>query len=175
MSTENCENYVIINGQKYILFDDETKKRLSFLKSVSPFEIVNGEIYYYIRPDGTISSAQYVEDATDESLSAVANCCRNIELLQQRAYWETLNRLLWRYSVEHDGDKIDWERDKCKYCIYYDHACVEWRIGKSYTCYHFQSYFYSEKIAKDAIEEIILPFIEIYPNFNPMAVYNGNH
>lgn len=172
MSTENCENYAIINGKKYLISDDEAEKCLSFLKSVSPFEIVNGEIYYYIQPDGTISSAQYVEDATDESLSAVANCCRSIELMRQRAYWETLNRLLWRYSKETRKREMRWGmKYPDRYIIFYDADDGFWKVDTSSSWNKFigYPYFESREIACNAIEDIVLPFIEIHPDFDPLA------
>lgn len=177
MSTENCENYAIINGKKYLISDNEVGKCLSFLKPASPFDMVSGKKYWYIDWGGELAEAETIEDSTDELLSAVANYCTNRELMQQRAYMETLNRLLWRYSMEHEGNRIGLKDDATeKYYIFFDSKINEWHVGILFTTIVFGSIlFYSREIAKDAIEEIIFPFMEIHPDFDPMAIYNVNH
>jgi hypothetical protein len=86
--------------------------------------------------------------------------------MEQRALQETLNRLLWRFSMEHDGDKIDWSnRITLKYFISYDNSescfSTDWHaIGKSCNIY-----FHTRAIAQQAIEEIVKPFITEHPEF----------
>ena len=97
----------------------------------------------------------------------IANYCTDKVLMEQRALHETLNRLLWRYSMQHDGDEIDWsDRWQDKYKICYDTIEDSYLIDES----HFHKtegsiYFISEEVAKDAIEEVVKPFIKQYPEF----------
>lgn len=96
----------------------------------------------------------------------VANYCTNEEPLLHQAYRETLNRLLWRFSMEHDGDKIDWSNVSNKYCIYYVHDNNEWTIESNQYCRNIGAvYFYSLQIAQQAIEEIVKPFMKECPDF----------
>ena len=95
-----------------------------------------------------------------------ANYCTDKNLMKQRALHETLSRLLWRYSMEHDGDKIDWDSPaQKKYLPYYDlHAnkycvdCTTWRK------YH-SAYFHTYEAAENAINDIIKPFMAEHLDF----------
>ena len=88
------------------------------------------------------------------------------ELLKQRALEEILARRLWRYSMEHGGDKIDWSDCECKYTIYYDIEDGLFYTSCNTTCQTTNTiYFVDRKTALNAIKEVIKPFMEEYPDF----------
>ena len=68
------------------------------------FEVQEGEAYYYITPYGDVER----NETLFSGLLLAANCCTDMELMEQRALHETLNRLLWRYSEQHGGDR-EWD------------------------------------------------------------------
>lgn len=87
--------------------------------------------------------------------------------MEQRALHETLNRLLWRYSMRHDLDKIDWsDSNKSKYKIYYKASDDSWDVDEN-TLFATEGaiYFLTEEAAKSAIKEIVIPFITEHPDF----------
>ncbi len=130
-----------------------------------------GDEYWYIDIDGEVELFQDAGEPIDKELHNVANYCTDKKLIEQRAMHEVLNRLLWRYSEEHGGD-IEWAWDKGGYSyqkhwyIYFSHT------NKGFHCAHNDAhetvgtiYFKSEKIAQNAIKNVIKPFIEKHPDF----------
>lgn len=160
------DNYLMINGQK-IEFTDEQKKQLGIVEEKKDcFDRVSyKETYYSIKHNGKVGCYTDATDVFDDGVYSVANYCTDEELMNQRALHETLNRLLWRYSMAHDGDKIDWS----------DRGIKKWYIcdvdNKIILSYFYQQrvdgviYFHTKGIALTAIEEIVKPFIEEHPDF----------
>lgn len=156
------DTYLMINGKK-IELTDEQKKALGIVEK-NCFDRV--DFYHYIGIYGKIDYIKDNDDDVDNQLYAVANYCTDKDLMHQRALHETLNRLLWRYSMTHDGDKIDWNELTCKYAIYYSHSLKQFGIWEMIYCKTENAvYFYSREIALSAIEEIIKPFMKEHPDF----------
>lgn len=161
------ENYLMLNGKRVELTDEQIEKLGLKVENKDFFEKVNeGEIYYRI--EGVeVAFVENHNNVLDKERYDVANYCTDYSLMQQRALHETLSRLLWRFSMQNDEDKIDWDNEEqYKYIIMYDHGrekfCVDNWIG-----YKYQGtvHFYSEEIAQRAIDEIVLPFIDEHPDF----------
>ena len=166
------DNYICIDGVKVLLNDSQISKMRVILekretKKDSPFKRQKyGDGYYCITSNGEVRDACESGDSFDSVHYDNANYCTDEELLDQRALEEILARRLWRYSMEHDGDKIDWSSNKSKYVIYYNAE-----NGLFYTTNNVISqainttYFIDRKTAVDAIEMVIKPFMKEYPSF----------
>lgn len=159
------ENYIMLNGKRVDLTDDQLEKLGLKIEKDCFKRLERGKKFYCIGVNGKVEEVTETLHKVDDACYNVANYCTNEKLMWQRALHETLSRLLWRFSMQNDGDKIDWN-DNCKYIVLYDHECQKFRIDR-WTSYHFQGsvYFYKEKIAQRAIDEIILPFMKEYPEF----------
>ena len=166
------DNYICIDGVKVLLNDSQISELRAILekketKKSSLFERQKyGDGYYCITSNGEVRDACESGDSFDSVHYDNANYCTDEELLDQRALEEILARRLWRYSMEHDGDKIDWNSNKSKYIIYYNAE-----NGLFYTTNNVISqainttYFIDRKTAVDAIEMVIKPFMKEYPSF----------
>ena len=166
------DNYICIDGVKVLLNDSQISELRGILekretKKNSPFKRQKyGDGYYCITSNGEVRDACESGDSFDSVHYDNANYCTDEELLDQRALEEILARRLWRYSMEHDGDKIDWSNNKSKYVIYYNAE-----NGLFYTTNNVISqainatYFIDRKTAVDAIEMVIKPFMKEYPSF----------
>lgn len=122
--------------------------------------------YYSISHQGKIVEEYEHETVIDLNLYNVANYCADKKLMEQRALHEILDRLLWRFSMENDGDKIDWDNEhSLKYYIFFNNKGKRFVIDSNQYNQHDGIYFYSRKIAERAIEEIIKPFMKEYPEF----------
>lgn len=160
-------NYICINGKKAELTEEQMRAlgiELPKAKS-NPFERVDYNHNYYLIDN----LGEVVEDTDwnyeeDQKLFNAANYCTDKAIMEQRALHEILNRLLWRYSMEHDGDKIDWNNNEYKYYIYYSRYNERWAISSSDE-WDSVTYFYTEEIAENAIEEIVKPFMKAHPDF----------
>lgn len=163
------ENYIVINGKKVELTQEQL--RALGIKIGSPFEKEEGECYWAIDSYfGALKSAKDVGSYLDDYRYQTANYCTDEKMMAQQARRETLSRLLWRYSMEHDGDKIDLGNENAiKWTITINSSsqgapifCTEWyRTG----CLITAVYFYSEEIAQQAIREVVEPFLEKHPDF----------
>lgn len=121
-----------------------------------------GNLYFFIGADGAVDC----DSAYGSELYAVANYCADKELLKQRALHETLNRLLWRYSEQHGGDRAWWPLEVWHYQIYRDTLNDKWKVMSSATSKDLGVvYFRDEQTAQAAIKEIVEPFMEAHPEF----------
>ena len=166
------DNYICIDGVKVLLNDSQISELRATLekretKKSSLFERQgHGGKYYYIASIGEVDASFETNCDGDSVRHDNANYCANEELLKQRALEEILARRLWRYSMEHDGDKIDWSDDRDKFAIYYDNENGSFYITNNVECQIINTaYFVDNKTAVNAIKEVIEPFMKEYPGF----------
>lgn len=162
------ENYICINGKKTELTKEQLIQLGIELPKTTPFDRVRqNNIYYAVDAGGTIIKCTERNDGVDNVFYNIANYCTDKSLLEQRVLHETLNRLLWRYSMEHDGDKIDWNDCKTqKYYVGYNYRTNTYEVKRGWVLIGLGDiYFYSREIAENAIEEIVRPFVKARPDF----------
>lgn len=154
-------NYICINGKKAELTKEQLKALGIELPKVSPFERVEkGDKYYIIDGSGHVFQAYEFKDSQDDRAFNNGNYCTDKSIMEQRALHETLNRLLWRYSMEHKAEN----HTPCE--IFYDCELKKWlSCYLNRKCNYLSPRFDSKEIAENAIEEIAKPFMESHPNF----------
>lgn len=162
------ENYIMLNGKRVDLTDEQLEKLgLKVNKDCFNRSSVKEE-YFFIDTFGKVSY-DYNDSpvGTDRVRHKVANYCTNKSIMKQRALHETLDRLLWRFSVQNGGDKIDWSNhntDKC--CLYFSHKEKTIVIeNNNYLQNIGCTYFNTREVAERAINEIVIPFIKEHPEF----------
>ena len=156
-----------INGESLHIDADTVtiEQEIETPKNETIFERKYSDYYYYIEYDGAVESDRDVNSDGDIACFNVGNYCRDEDMIRQRALHETLNRLLWRYSEEHDGDN-SWDGLSPHYYIYLspDKGCF--MCGYSYGCKRLMDvYFKCAETAENAIRDIIEPFMRNYPDF----------
>lgn len=156
------ENYIVINGKKAELTEEQLKALGIEVKKANPFKRVNRTYpFYFITNKGKVEYGVEVKDFHCEGLFNAANYCTDKAIMEQRALHETLNRLLWRYSMEHKGDRIDkraWTIHKLN-----EKTKVGW-IHESVASFG-EVFFDTEEIATAALKEIYEPFMKEHPEF----------
>lgn len=160
------ENYICINGKKAELTEEQMKALGIELPKKNPFTFCGNrdEPYYFITSMGSVVEA--TGHVSKLERHRAANYCTDEALMRQRALHETLNRLLWRYSMEHGGDKIDWGNVSDKWAIYYDHDMKKYKAACWQTIHYLGNiYLPTENIALAAIKEIVEPFMKAHPEF----------
>ena len=163
------ENYIMLNGKRVDLTDEQIEKLGLKVENDIWKKQKYGETYYFISTCGDLVSDKDTLPIDNCRYNA-ANYCADLSIMQQRALHETLSRLLWRFSMQNDGDKINWNNSSCKYFISYNHLDKEFQVDYYQTPFgctlkSATEYFYSVKTAKRAIEEIVIPFMEEHPEF----------
>ena len=161
------DNYIVINGKKAELTEEQLRALGIEVSNAASFRRAKeGEDYWYIDSMGKVSRFAEEFSGFDTECYNAANYCTDKALIEQRALHEILNRLLWRFSMENDGDKIDWNNhSQQKYFIYFD-SHLECSIGwDMHHCRIGAVYFYTREIAEQAINEVIKPFMKEHPDF----------
>ena len=175
------DNYICIDGVKVLLNDSQISELRAILEKretkKSPlFERQSyGDEYYFINSIGeVVSSCDFTYDY-DSIRHDNANYCTDEELLKQRALEEILARRLWRYSMEHGGDKIDWSNSQQnKFAIFCSGS-----NGLFYISTHAISqiinttYFVDYETAMNAIKEVVEPFMKEYPGFKSYRTHSA--
>lgn len=136
-------------------------------KKKNPFErAASGNSYYHITAQSIIYPSYEDKPEIDDLRYSIANYCTDRNLIQQQAWRETLNRLLWRWQYEND-EPIKWQSiEDDKFLIEYDFIndkfVVAWCHGsvKGNTVY-----FSTDGKAYQAIEEVVKPFMKEHPDF----------
>ena len=173
------DNYICIDGVKVLLNDSQISElRAIFEKREaeknSPFKRQKyGDDYYYINSSGKVGIITDFTYDSDLTRYNNANYCTDEELLKQRALEEILARRLWRYSMEHGGDKIDWSDGQCKYAIYYDAEDGLFYTTSNTICQTINTtYFVDRETAMNAIKEVVEPFMKEYPGFKSYRTHS---
>ena len=174
------DNYVCIDGVKVLLNDSQISELRAIFekketKKNSPFERQNyGDGYYCITSNGEVRDACESGDSFDSVHYDNANYCTDEELLDQRALEEILARRLWRYSMEHDGDKIDWSNSQqSKFVIHCDAIDDSFYITSNENCQIINTtYFVDYETAMNAIKEVVEPFMKEYPGFKSYKTHS---
>ena len=174
------DNYICIDGVKVLLNDSQISELRAILEKKetkkSPlFERQSyGDEYYFINSIGEVGSSCDFTYDYDSIRHDNANYCTDEELLKQRALEEILARRLWRYSMEHGGDKIYWSDGQCKYVIYYDAEDGLFYTTSNTICQTINTtYFVDRETALNAIKEVVEPFMKEYPGFKSYRTHSA--
>lgn len=152
------DNYLVLNGKRIDLTKEQIEQLGLEIEKKSPFARVKNENYFFIGCGGRIDIFND-NQPIDERLFKIANYCTDKEIMTARAKEEVLSRLLWRFSMENGGDKIDWTKNEGKYYVYKNNLDNEYETAYSL----FNStlgvvYFNCLEVAQEAIKKIIIPF-----------------
>lgn len=164
------DNYLMLDGKKFELSPElvyALRPVVAEPEKKSPFDRKVGENFYYIGSNGFVLTSHDANFAEDKEKYASANYCTDKSILEQRAMHETLNRLLWRYSEEHGGDKPWNGNDHDHWVIAAEFGDVQ-KINLNY--FNFSkvfgvTYFCDEETALSAVQEIVNPFLAAHPDF----------
>ena len=175
------DNYICIDGVKVLLNDSQISELRAIFekretKKNSPFKRQgHGDKYYYIATIGKIDASFETNCDVDSVRHDNANYCTDKELLRQRALEEILARRLWRYSMEHGGDKIDWSNSQqSKFVIHCDATDDSFYISNNVGCQTINTtYFVDYETAMNAIKEVVEPFMKEYPDFKSYRTHSA--
>ena len=168
-------NKLILDGTEYALSDELVAKLKESIaaqdwakKTDNPFDRWLHEKYYCIDETGLASEEIDGNFSTDNDLYAVANYCRDEEMMKQRALHETLNRLLWRYSETHGGDR-PWSADGEDRHWFISIVLRDPESAEPDWVYHVKTpgviYFKDRETTQSAIEKVAKPFLAEHPEF----------
>lgn len=169
LKENTMENYIVINGKKAELTEEQLKQLGIEIenKRNNPFnnepEKVN-DSFYYITSDGVRLDD---DDDYNAEMITTANSFNDEEFANQVYLRELLNRELLKYAYDNNAEDHEWDEVDVNphYYIYFDSAKGHFIVGENHYCHSQNIYFSSEKVAKQAIEDVIEPFTEEHPEF----------
>lgn len=153
---------IIIDGVKYQRVVEEELEPAEEPKQ-DPFDIKYGDTYYWINFADEVQTDKRVFES--DRCIEVANACKDATLMEQRAMHETLDRLLWRASVQAGESENKWDGNHNHWDIYYNVTIEEFRPAYSQYCKSNTIYFPSKESAQSAIKNIVNPFMDEHPDF----------
>ena len=162
-------DFIYVDGVEY----EPDKELIDLIKNHANSSLSNGferqtegAGYYYIGKDGVVYKTTELGTSLDDKRYEIGNYCTNEDLLEKRVAEETLLRKMWRFSLTHDGDKIDWNNeDTQKWYLYFD---SKRRVMVSFVNVLRQMsviYFNSKEAAEEAKKEFGKEFKEVYGNY----------
>ena len=160
-----------IDGKEVRLTDEQAKmlklELLLKMKSSNPFERVEKHTEYYcIKETGEIYDYYEDGDSFDNTLYSESNYFNDKNFANQVALHQLLYRKLLKYAYDNEcEDTAEWDGTNLHWAIRYDYACGTFTTDYQNTYGAQEVYFYSEKDAERAIEEVVEPFIKEHPDF----------
>lgn len=151
------ENYIFIDGKKYLLTEVQEKDNPFYVSKVP-----RGELYFYIDEEDNVTGGCQQDISFINIRFKIANYFKDADFAKQIALEQTLRRLLIKYACSCEVKPHD-----LVYRIKYDSIEKKYKVASDYPSQIdlFQVYFNTRKDAENAIEEVIKPFMKEHPNF----------
>lgn len=152
------ENYLMLNGQKIELTDSQCKEIMNAIgdpapTKENPFTRRKAELYHTIQANGRVYSYTDWEREVDDSCFDCANYCSDKDLFTRRAFYEKVERNLWRFSMENGGSG--------NYTILFNKEAGiwDWWISSNKNAV-FGPTFASKEAVLRAIDKVLIPLME---------------
>lgn len=133
----------------------------------NPFDRVDDRKHYFITIyDGTVSRVTETCANFDKWYYDNAAYFSDKEFAEQMSLKWLLNRKLEKYAWDNEAEDGVWDGKNEHYGIMYDFTACRFFAGVTY-CFMMPlaTYFSNIEIAKNAIKDVIEPFMEEHPNF----------
>lgn len=160
----------MINGKRIELTEEQLKQLGIEVeeKRNSPFDRVSGsESYYFISAEDNIdiTSEAYIE--VDQLYFDNANYFNDTDFANQVMLHQQLYRKLLKYAYDNNAEDREWDKASVNshYFIYFDSAKGHFVVGDNHYCHSQSIYFSSENVAKQAIQDVVEPFLAEHPEF----------
>lgn len=161
------ENYIVINGKKTELTKEQLEKLGIKPERNNPFDRVDlDEDYFVVRENGTTGPRIEIFEDFDDWHYDNINYFNNKEFAEQMSLKWLLNRELEKYAWDNEAEDGVWDGKNEHYGIMYDFTACRFSAGVTY-CFKMPlaTYFSNIEIAKNAIKDVIEPFMKEHPNF----------
>ena len=163
------DNYIVINGKKAELTEEQLKQ-LGInveVKKETPFARHSDEAYCFINTMNSVVGLYDHNSDFDNALYDKINYFNNYNFATQVALHQLLYRKLLKYAYENDAIVKDWTGPHIKKYFIAKNTdknklFVDWDYRLKQNCV---IYFTSEKVAEQAIKDVVEPFTEEHPEF----------
>ena len=161
------ENYIVINGKKAELTDEQMKALGIAHNRKNPFKSVGyDKNYYYTDCFGTIAQTTDNCNSVSTRFQNAANYFNDETFAKSVSLRQLLDRKLLKFAYDNEcEDTAEWDGVNPHWCIHYD--CDDNKfVAFSWDTFKFASVYFNSKDSADrAIEEIVKPFVKEHPDF----------
>ena len=138
-------------------------------KRTNPFndKLKDQEEYFVITAEDVRTSLYDHITITDIQRLNNANSFNDKDFAKQVYLHELLNRKLLKYAYDNNAEDCEWDKASVNshYFIYFDSAKGHFVVGDNHYCHSQSIYFSSENVAKQAIQDVVEPFLAEHPEF----------
>ena len=162
------ENYIVINGKKAELTEEQLKQLgIKTEEKENPFTRKIDKSYFYISAGNALMSDVDNNTVIDIALYDNLNYFNDYNFTEQVALHQLLYRKLLKYAYDNGAEDCEWNNNNnnCHYYIYFNYQFNEFQVSGAFICKEFQNYFSNKKVAEQAIQDVIEPFMKEYPEF----------
>lgn len=170
------ENYIVINGKKAELTEEQLKALGIEVKKKrnNPFEQVElARRYWYIGSVNNTICSNDLRNDSDDRLYNATNYFNDENFAKQVIWHEELNRRLLKYAWDNEAEDNEWNwtaspvcQGNIHYFIYKEVSSGDqFKIGSDVISRHNEVYFSKQKVAEKAVEEVVKPFMKERPEF----------
>lgn len=163
------DNYIVINGKKAELTEEQLKQLGINIeeKKETPFTRHPDKLYWSISAMNVITSQNDYNDDFDNVVYNNVNYFNDYKFARQVALHQLLYRKLLKYACENNAFANDWsDLNSVKYLISKHTGSNKIVVDFTYALKHSNVvYFTDEKVAKQAIENVVKPFMKEHPEF----------
>lgn len=160
------ENYIVINGKKAELTEEQLKALGIKPKRKNPFDRVEkNDKYFFIGSCGTVNVFRELNSKTEQNRFSAANYFNSEAIANQVNLHETLNRKLLKYAYDNKAEDVEWDGERKHYFIYRQVVGRCFDVSNAVNFKRQEVYFSKREIAKQAIEDVVKPFMAEHPEF----------
>lgn len=169
--SDNMENYIVINGKKAELTEEQLKQLgIKTKEKENPFTRKIDKSYFYISAGNALMTDVDNNTVVDIALYDNLNYFNDYNFTEQVALHQLLYRKLLKYAYDNGAEDCEWNNNNnnnnnCHYYIYFNYQFNKFLVSSATRSKNFCVYFSSEKIAKQAIIDVVEPFMEEHPEF----------
>lgn len=132
----------------------------------NPFnsELKDEDSYFIIDEEGVKTS--FYDSITDKHRLNNVNSFNDKDFAKQVYLHELLNRKLLKYAWDNEAEDGEWNGENLHYYIFLDTLSNKFRVEDYFSAKTLSTiHFSNKKVAKQAIKDIIEPFIAEHPEF----------
>lgn len=161
------ENYIVINGKKAELTEEQLKKLGIEPKRKNPFDRVGKDEVYFCISDMQVTPSYELNYMANADHLFGLNYFNDEDFANQLLLHELLNRKLLKYAYDNEAEDGEWDGQN-------SHWHIEKLITTNGTVFsavedeHYKCctpYFSKREIVEQAIEAVVKPFMAEHPEF----------
>lgn len=159
------ENYIVINGKKAELTEAQLKALGIEPKRKNPFDRVGKDEVYFCISDMQVTPSYELNYMANADHLFGLNYFNDEDFANQLLLHELLNRKLLKYAWDNEAEDGEWDGDRGHYYIYRQVVCRCFDVSSAVNFKRQEVYFSKREIAKQAIEDVVRPFMAEHPEF----------